>query len=452
MLQKPTLAYASGASSVPLIGATIGDHFERMVALHGDREALVDCAEHRRWTYSELDIEIDEVARGLMEMGVARGDRLAFSAPFCAEWILVQYAAAKIGAVFVELDPAYGAQELTAALAHTGVSVLFTPPRGGVKSREESSERLRAESAGLREVVTVGSDSWQALLDRGGRADHALLGRRMASLSFDDAAAIRHAAGTRRAITLSHHGILNNGYSVAEVLGIGTADRVCLPVTSGDSFGLVGNVAATSHGACIVIPALAHDAGAVLRAVADERVTVLYGDPQTLAALLGLPGFASYDLRPLRAAVMPAASGDGDLAERMRSVFSVEDVLLCSGPAEAPAVTVMTRRDVEAPGRIAGVGPVMPHLEAQIVDPGTGRTVRRAHRGELCIRGYAVMPGSWADGARAGDALDDAGWLHTGVLAAMDADGCIDVLGPVSGGNAAPAAVPAEVEELAGHA
>ena len=348
MLTKPALSYASGSSDVPLLGETIGANFERTVARFGDREALVDCPSHRRWTYSELDVEVDEVALGLMARGVEQGDRVGIWAPNCAEWVLVQYATAKIGAILVNVNPAYRSHELRYVVQQSGMSVLISAVRYKSSDYTPMIDEVRAHCPNLRDVVLLGEQSWRDLVHAGSLADHVALDERMATLSFDDPINIQFTSGTTgfpKGATLSHHNILNNGFFVGELLAYTERDRVCLPVPFYHCFGMVmGNLGATSHGACMVIPAESFDPAATLWAVAEERCTSLYGVPTMFIAELGLADFATYDLSSLRAGIMAGSPCPVEVMKRVVTEMNMDEVTIMYGMTETSPVSTMTRR------------------------------------------------------------------------------------------------------------
>ena len=458
MLTKPALSYTSATSDVPLVGRTIGDDFERAVARFGDREALVDCATHRRWTYSELDVEVDELALGLMAMGVEKGDRIGIWAPNCAEWVVVQLATAKVGAVLVNVNPAYRSHELAYVVKQSGMRMLVSAVSHKTSDYRAMVEEVRGDCPELRDVVYIGEESWREVVARGSRSDHHVLDERMAQLGFDDPINIQYTSGTTgfpKGATLSHHNILNNGYFVGELIGYTELDRVCLPVPFYHCFGMVmGNLGATSHGACIVIPAPAFDPAATLQAVADERCTSLYGVPTMFIAELGLAGFGDYDLSSLRTGIMAGSPCPVEVMKRVVDEMHMAEVAICYGMTETSPVSTMTRPDDDLARRTQTVGRTMPHLESKIVDPTTGRCVPMGTAGELCTRGHTVMLGYWQEPTKTAEAIDAGRWMHTGDLAVMDADGYINISGRIKdmvirGGENV---YPREVEEfLYGH-
>ncbi len=468
MLSRTVPSYTSGTSDTPLLGDTIGDDLERTVARWGDREALVDCATHRRWTYNELDVEVDEVALGLLARGIAKGDRVGIWSPSCAEWVLLQYATAKIGAVLVTVNPAYRTRELADVVNRSGMRTLVAASRYRTSDYRAMVEQVRAQCPGLTDVVHVtepfepdadptvhaAADGWRRLVEAGGRADHAELVARMSELSPDDPINIQYTSGTTgfpKGATLSHHNILNNGFFVGELLRYTEQDRVAIPVPFYHCFGMVmGNLACTSHGAAMVIPAPSFDPAATLRAVAEERCTSLYGVPTMFIAELGLDDFASYDLSTLRTGIMAGSPCPVEVMKRVIDEMNMAEVAIGYGMTETSPVSTMTRHDDDLRRRTETVGRTMPHLESKVVDPTTGRTVPRGTLGELCTRGHTVMLGYWEAAEQTAEAIDAARWMHTGDLAVMDDDGYVAISGRIKdlvirGGENV---YPREVEEL----
>ncbi|MDP9847062.1 AMP-binding protein [Streptosporangium lutulentum] len=443
-------AYSSGVSGIALLGETIGENLERTVARFGDREALVDVATGRRWTYARLDADVDRLALGLLGRGVAKGDRVGIWAPNCAEWVLVQYATAKIGAILVNVNPAYRGHELKYVLDQSGVRLLVSAVR-----HRTNDYRATLEEIGFGDVVYIGEPSWDALFAEG---DTAPVRERMADLAFDDPINIQYTSGTTgfpKGATLSHHNILNNGYFVGELIHYDETDRVCVPVPFYHCFGMVmGNLGATSHGSCIVIPAPGFDPEATLRAVERERCTSLYGVPTMFIAELGLGGFGEFDLSSLRTGIMAGSPCPVEIMKRVVTEMNMTEVAICYGMTETSPVSTMTRSDDSLARRTETVGTAMPHVEIKIVDPATGLTVRRGESGELCTRGYSVMLGYWNAADQTAEAVDAARWMHTGDLATMDADGYVNVVGRIKdmiirGGENV---YPREIEEfLYGH-
>ncbi|MBC6447205.1 AMP-binding protein [Actinokineospora xionganensis] len=421
-------SYASGTSTVPLLGDTIGGNFDRTVAAHPDREALVDRASNRRWTYGELAEEIDSVAKGLVAMGVGKGDRVGIWAPNCAEWVFIQYATAKLGAILVNINPAYRVHELKYVLNQAGVRTLVAAPSFKTSDYAAMIEEVRPECAGLTDVVLIGRDSWDALVSHGGDLPEI-------ALSADDPINIQYTSGTTgfpKGATLSHHNILNNGYFVGELCGYTEQDRICVPVPFYHCFGMVmGNLAATSHGACIVIPAPAFDPKATLAAVAEEKCTSLYGVPTMFIAILAEPGVDEADLSALRTGIMAGSPCPVEVMKQVVERLGMAEVTICYGMTETSPVSTQTRADDSVDRRVSTVGRVHPHLEVKIVDPETGRTVPRGEPGEFCTRGYSVMLGYWDQPEKTAEAIDSARWMHTGDLAVMDDEGYLNITGRI---------------------
>ena len=427
------LSYASGLGDVPLIGRTIGDDLRRTVARLPDHEALVDVPTGRRWTYAELDAAVDRVASSLLREGVAQGDRVGIWAPNCPEWVFVQYASARIGAVLVNINPAYRTSELAYVLNQSSIRLLVAAPSFKTSDYAAMIDEVRAGCPALHDVVLLGSDRWEALAST--PVDGPALAERASTLGFDDPINIQYTSGTTgfpKGATLSHHNILNNGHFVGRLLDYTDLDRVCVPVPFYHCFGMVmGNLGATSNGATIVIPAPAFDPAATLQAVQDEGCTSLYGVPTMFIAELGLADFARYDLSSLRTGIMAGAPCPVEVMKRVVAEMHMTEVTIMYGMTETSPVSTMTRRSDDLERRVSTVGTVMPHVEVQIVDPVTRRTLPRGTPGELCTRGYSVMLGYWDAPDQTADAIDTAGWMHTGDLATMDDDGYVAVVGRI---------------------
>ena len=431
-------SYASGVSAVPLLGDTIGDSFDRTVARYGDREALVDCPSGRRWTYSQLRTEVDAMARGLLAAGIGKGERVGIWAPNCPEWMLTQYATAKIGAILVTINPAYRSGELEYVLTAAGIRLLVAAPSLGNADYAAMVSEVRPRCGTLERVVLIGSAQWEALLARGGAA--ARLAGRQAALSPDEPINIQYTSGTTgfpKGATLSHHNILNNGYFVGELCGYTEADRICLPVPLYHCFGMVmGNLAATSHGACLVYPAPSFEPAATLSALAQERCTSLYGVPTMFIAMLAhldspQPDQCSPDLSSLRTGIMAGSPCPVEVMKQVVERMGMREVTICYGMTETSPVSTQTRADDPLERRVSTVGRVHPHLEVKIIDPATGLTVPRGTPGELCTRGYSVMLGYWGQPDQTTEVIDQARWMHTGDVAVMDAEGYLNITGRI---------------------
>jgi len=428
-------SYASGVSTTPLLGETIGANFERAVARFGEREALVECATGRRWSYRALAAEIDAVALGLLDLGVGKGDRLGIWSPNCAEWTFVQYATAKLGAILVNINPAYRSHELTYVLQQAGIRTLIAAPSFKTSDYAAMIAEVRPSCTELRDVILIGRDEWDSLVAAGRAADSTPLAEIEATLGPDDAINIQYTSGTTgfpKGATLSHHNILNNGYFVGELCGYTENDRICIPVPFYHCFGMVmGNLGATSHGACIVIPAPAFDPAATLAAVAAQQCTSLYGVPTMFIAELSDPSFDTHDLSSLRTGIMAGSPCPVEVMKQVIERMGMTEVSICYGMTETSPVSTQTRVDDSIERRVSTVGQVHPHLEVKIVDPGGGATVPRGTAGELCTRGYSVMLGYWDEPKKTADAIDQARWMHSGDLAVMDDDGYISITGRI---------------------
>ncbi|MFD7584760.1 AMP-binding protein [Kitasatospora sp. NPDC059811] len=428
-------SYASGTSDVPLLGDTIGENLDRAVRAFPAREALVDRATARRWTYAELAADVDALALGLLDLGIAKGDRVGIWAPNCAEWTLTQYATAKLGAILVTINPAYRSHELAYVLNQAGIRLLVAAERFKTSDYAGMIEEVRPGCPELERRVLIGSPDWDALLAAGRRADPNLLAQRQRELTPDDPINIQYTSGTTgfpKGATLSHHNILNNGYFVGELLNYTEQDRICVPVPFYHCFGMVmANLAAISHGACTVIPAPSFDPGATLAAVAAERCTSLYGVPTMFIAELADPDFARHDLTSLRTGIMAGSPCPAEVMKDVIGRMGMAEVAICYGMTETSPVSTQTRADDTVDRRVSTVGRVGPHLEVKVIDPATGRTVPRGEPGELCTRGYSVMLGYWGEPERTAEAVDAARWMHTGDLAVMDRDGYLAITGRI---------------------
>ena len=427
------LSYSSGESATPLLGDTIGGNFDATVRAFGDREALVDRSAGRRWTYAELAADVDALALGLLEMGIAKGDRVGIWAPNCAEWTLTQYATAKIGAILVNINPAYRARELEFVLNQSGSTLLVAAEKLKTSDYAGMIAEVRPRCPELKSVVLLGSPQWQAVLETGRRLDRGALDG--IEMDTDDPINIQYTSGTTgfpKGATLSHHNILNNGFFVGELCNYTEADRICIPVPFYHCFGMVmGNLAATSHGACMVIPAPTFDPVATLQAVQAERCTSLYGVPTMFIAELSTPDFADYDLSSLRTGIMAGSPCPVEVMKQVIERMSMTEVSICYGMTETSPVSTQTRADDSLDRRVSTVGRVGPHLEVKVIDPETGQAVPRGTPGELCTRGYSVMLGYWGQPDKTAEAVDAAHWMHTGDLAIMDADGYLAITGRI---------------------
>ena len=422
------VSYIHGTSLTPLIGETIGANFDRIVGLYPDRDAVVVCHQDVRWTYAEFGARVDRVARALVGIGLQPGDRMGIWAPNCAEWLLVQYASAKAGVILVNVNPAYRTSELEFVLNQSGCRVLISARAFKSSDYVAMVREVAPRCPALERTVFLDSGDWEELL-AAGDAELSL----PAGLQFDDPINIQYTSGTTgfpKGATLTHHNILNNGFFIGETCRYTPEDRVCIPVPFYHCFGMVlGNLACTTHAACIVIPAPSFEPHATLEAVQSERCTSLYGVPTMFIAELDLPEFDEFDLTSLRTGIM---AGSPCPVEVMRNVIDrmhMAEVTICYGMTETSPVSTQTSADDDVDRRTSTVGRVHPHVEIKIIDPASGECVERDVPGELLTRGYSVMLGYWNDPEQTAEAIDAAGWMHTGDLATMDRDGYVNIVG-----------------------
>ncbi len=432
-------SYAAGETVPALIEETIGANLERVAAQHPGREALVEVATGRRWTYAELDRDVDALARGLLGAGIEKGDRIGIWAPNCAEWTLVQYASAKVGAILVNVNPAYRTHELAYVLNQSGVRLLVSAT--AFKTSDYRAMVGQVVSAGaddglpLERVVYIGTGDWDELLAEGRGLPADALADRMATLANGDAINIQYTSGTTgfpKGATLSHRNILNNGFFTTELINFTHEDRLCIPVPFYHCFGMVmGNLGCTSHGATMVIPAPGFDPAVTLQAVQDERCTGVYGVPTMFIAMQSAPGFASYDLSSLRTGVMAGSVCPVEVMKRCIDDMHMAEVSIAYGMTETSPVSCQTRSDDDLDRRTSTIGRVHPHVEVKVVDPVDGRVIERGAPGELCTRGYSVMLGYWQEPDKTAEAIDADGWMHTGDLAVMREDGYCNIVGRI---------------------
>ncbi|HEX4656173.1 MAG TPA: AMP-binding protein [Streptosporangiaceae bacterium] len=437
-------SYSHGTSATALLGETIGANLRRVAAEFGDSEAVVDVPTGRRWTYQQFDADTDDLARGLLAAGLQARDRVGIWAPNCADWVLLQYATAKIGAILVNINPAYRSHELSYVLKQAGVRLLVSAESFKTSDYRGMIGEVRDGLPQLERVIYLGTPEWDALLATGAAGAGAAAGRsggpdalqrREAALGFDDPINIQYTSGTTgfpKGATLSHHNILNNGFFIGEMCCYTQRDRVCIPVPFYHCFGMVlGNLACTTHGACIVIPAPGFEPAATLRAAQDERCTSLYGVPTMFIAELGLPDFADYDLTTLRTGIMAGSPCPVEVMKRVVSEMHMSEVTIAYGMTETSPVSCQTGADDDTRRRVSTVGRVHPHVEVKIVDPDNGLVLPRGQPGEMCTRGYSVMLGYWNEPDRTAEAIDAARWMHTGDLAVMDAAGYLNIVGRI---------------------
>ncbi|MBA4066352.1 MAG: AMP-binding protein [Isosphaera sp.] len=427
-------SYAHGASDVPLLGETIGANLRRTADRCGDRDALVVRHQNYRATYRDLWEQVGLAARGLLARGVKTGDRVGVWAPNRFEWVVLQFATARVGAILVTVNPAYKALELEYALNRSGVSLLALARGFRQTDYLAVLADVRPRCPHLRDTLVLDA-GWDAFLAAGRGVPEADLAAVEARLQFDDPINIQYTSGTTGApkgATLSHHNILNNAYFAGLLLGYTDRDRVCVPVPFYHCFGMVlGNLACAAHGACVVVPAESFDPLAVLETVQAERCTSLYGVPTMFVAELGHPRFAEFDLSSLRTGIMAGAPCPAELMRQVRDRMHLGEITIACGMTETSPLSTQTAPDDPVGKRVETVGRPVAHAEVKVVDPATGAVVPRGTPGEQCTRGYMVMLEYWDDPEATARAIDAAGWMHTGDLAVMDADGYVRIVGRI---------------------
>ena len=428
------LSYVHGAAEVPLLGETIGANLARAVEQFPERDALVVCDQGFRASYRQLWDLTSRLARALLARGIARGDRVGIWAPNRYEWVVTQYATARIGAILVNVNPACRAHELEYALIQSGQRRLLHARRFRSADYTAIVKSVRAGCPALTETVVL-DDGWDALLEEADTVDDRALAEREASLRFDDPINIQYTSGTTGApkgATLSHHNILNNGYFCGEILKYTEADRVLVPVPFYHCFGMViGNLACTTHGACIVVPAESFDPAATLAAIEQERCTSIYGVPTMFIAQLNHADFPSTDFSSLRTGVMAGSPCPVEVMRQVRERMNVKEITICYGMTETSPVSTQTRVDDSVEKRVGSVGRIHPYVEIKVIDPENGQVVPRGTSGELCTRGYSVMIGYWNNPEATTASIDDAHWMHSGDLATMDGEGYLKIVGRI---------------------
>ena len=437
------MSYVSGASETPLLGVTIGDMFDAIVARFPNNEALVDRQHGLRYSYRALHTEVERCARGLLALGLEKGERIGIWSPNRAEWTITQFATAKIGAILVNINPSYRLHELEYALQQSGCAMLVLAPSFRTSDYTKMVSELSATGALalLRTVIRLGDEpapgmlSWGDLLARADQVDSAALSARQRSCEFDDPINIQYTSGTTgypKGATLSHHNILNNGYFVAELMRFSDQDRLVIPVPLYHCFGMVmGNLGCVTHGATMIYPSEGFEPRAVLEAVQAERATALYGVPTMFIAELEHADFAQFDLHSLRTGVMAGSPCPVEVMKRVQSQMHMGEVEICYGMTETSPVSFQTRIGAPLDKQVSTVGQIHPHVEVKIVDPASGQVLPLGATGELCTRGYSVMLSYWNNPAATASAIDSARWMHTGDLAVMDDEGYVNIVGRI---------------------
>ncbi len=449
------LSYDSGVTSPPLLDETIGDNLARTAASFPDQEALVECVTGRRWTYAEFYEATRRIATGLIERGTKPGDRIGMWSPNTAEWPMIQYATAQVGAILVNINPAYRTDELEYVLNQSSMCTVIAASEFKSSDYASMLDNVRGRCPALSDVIIVGWEPWQQIADT--PADDDALARAQSGMSPGDPINIQYTSGTTgfpKGATLTHTNILNNGYLVGEGLEYTEQDRVCIPVPYYHCFGMVlGNLACTSHGATMVIPGPGFEPEATLKAVAAERCTSLYGVPTMFIGELEMPNFDSFDLTSLRTGIMAGSTCPEQVMRNVIDRMHMSGVAIVYGMTETSPMSTQTLPTDSLTRRVTTVGRVVPHTEVQVVDPETGAQVERGTPGELCTRGYCVMAGYWNDPEKTAEAIDGDGWMHTGDIAVMDDEGYLAITGRIKdmvirGGDNI---YPREVEEFLYH-
>ena len=425
-------SYVRGPTDLSLSTETIGRTLRRTVELFGDREALVVCSQQYRATYQELWVATTALAKALIARGIKKGDRVGIWAPNRYEWVIVQHATARIGAILVNVNPAYKARELEHALNQSGLRLLLLARQFRKTDYRTILQEVRGHCVCLEQTVVI-DDEWNSLLSEAAAIDDATLAHREDSLECHDPINIQYTSGTTgspKGATLSHHNILNNGHICGNILSYTENDRVCIPLPFYHCFGMVmGNLACASHGACVVVPGEAFDAGDTLAAIDTERCTSVYGVPTMFIAQLNHPDFNQTDVSSLRTGIMGGSPCPVEVMKQVRDRMNIREMTICYGMTETSPVSTQTRRDDSLQKRVSTVGRVHPHVEIQIVNPETNQIVPRGKPGELCTRGYSVMLGYWNDVNATTEAIDSNGWMHTRDLASMDDDDYVRIVG-----------------------
>ncbi len=448
------LSYASGTGDLALLGITIGDMFDRTATNYPDNDALISRHQGLRLTYCDLQAEVNRFARGLMKLGLEKGQRIGIWSPNNAEWVITQFATSKIGTILVNINPAYRLNELEYALRQSGCTALVIASQFKTSNYTQMiydlCPELKVAQPGqlqaakfpeLRTIIRLGQEasagmfSWNAVMDMAESTTEQALAERQLEQEFDDPINIQYTSGTTgfpKGATLTHHNILNNGFFVAELQNITHKDRVCIPVPLYHCFGMVmGNLGCVSHGATMVYPSEAFEPLAVLQTVQDEKCTSLYGVPTMFIAELDHPDFNKFDFSSLRTGVMAGSPCPIEVMKKVQSLMNMRDVEICYGMTETSPVSTQTKIGTPLEKQVSTVGQVHPHVEVKIVDPATGKVVVVGQTGELCTRGYSVMPGYWNNPVATRSAIDEAHWMHTGDLATMDSEGYVNIVGRI---------------------
>ena len=427
-------SYAHGASETPLIGVPFGEYFRRIVKKHGDNEALVVVSQNYRATYKQLWDEVDAVAKSLIAYGIERGDRVGIWAPNRYEWVLVQIATARVGAIMVNINPGYRYADMKYAVEQSGIKLLIASSGFRKTSYIEMIDQLRADGSCPESVVVMEND-WRTFIGKGCAITDQAIEERENTLQFDDPINIQYTSGTTghpKGATLSHHNVLNNGFFIGERLEYTPKDRICIPVPFYHCFGMVlANMAAITHGATMVVPGEFFDPDTVMQTVQNEKCTSLYGVPTMFIAELEHPNFSKYDFSSLRTGIMAGSPCPIDTMQKVLTLMNMRDVQVCYGMTETSPVSTQTNASDPTDKRVGSVGTVHPHVEIKIINPATNEIVRRGEEGEICTRGYSVMLGYWNSPEDTAKVIDQNRWMHTGDVGVMDDNGYVKIVGRI---------------------
>ena len=427
-------SYSHGLSQYSLLSETIGENLYNTCNKFPDREVLICASQNYRTTYSEFWEQVTVVAKAFLAIDVRKGDRVAIWAPNRYEWVLVQYATARIGAILVNINPAYRSSELAYVLAQSGATVLVSALHFKGNDYKVMIEESRSLCENLREVIFFDED-WMFFLQKAETISDAELEHIEQSIQFDDPVNIQYTSGTTgfpKGVTLSHYNLLNNAYFIGKRLNYTEKDRVCIPVPFYHCFAMViGNLCCTSHGACMVIPSESFEPLKVLEVVEKERCTSLYGVPTMFISELQLPEFSRFDLSSLRTGVMAGSPCPVEVMKKVQSSMHMKEVQICYGMTETSPVSTQTLPNTPFEKQVGTVGTVHDHLEIKIIDPESGALQDRNIPGEFCTRGYSVMLSYWNNAKATSEAIDQARWMHTGDLATMDDEGYVNIVGRI---------------------
>ena len=448
------ISYTNGTSDTPLLGITIGDIFDQTVARYPENEALVVHHQNIRYTYHQLKEQVDQCARGLIAMGLQKGDRIGIWSPNCVEWCITQFATSKLGAILVNINPSYRTHELSYALKHSGCRFLIIAPEFKTSNytqmitelapelrTSEPGQLTAAELPNLQTVIRLGDEAaagmwrWADIYAQAKETSPATLAQRQNEQEFDDAINIQYTSGTTgypKGATLSHHNILNNGYFTARIMNFTDQDRLVIPVPLYHCFGMVmGNLGCVSHGATMIYPGPGFEPKGVLEAVAQEKATALFGVPTMFIAELEHPDFNNYDLSSLRTGIMAGSPCPIEVMKKVQAQMHMNEVEIAYGMTETSPVSFQTRIGTPLQKQVSTVGQVHPHIEVKIIDPDTGVVKPVGELGELCTRGYSIMLGYWENPEATTNSIDMARWMHTGDLAIMDNEGYVNIAGRI---------------------